>query len=372
MNADFFTNKKARFLLLVSLFLVLFFWKTEMFLKIVNDIFSVLSPFLLAGAIAFVINVPMSWIEKKLFYFHVQKKRLSMGAARGMSLILSIFFFALLIAFAILVIVPQIQNTVSTLAVKVEIFAPQAQEYVISLFNNNPEITEFVDSINIEQMKQSLIDFLRAGILSFFDSTLTVASTAISLIAKIFIAIVFAMYILLQKETLTRQIKRVLFAYCSKEKALRIVYIFSLIQKAFTRFISGQSIEAVILGTLIVVILSLFSIPFSLLIGVVVGFSSFVPILGAFFGAGICSFLLLVEDPIQAVYFLIIFLIVQQVEGNFIYPKVVGDSIGLPAMWVLAAVSIGGTLMGVTGILLCIPLASVAYCLLRDDVNSRL
>ncbi len=372
MDSNFLKDKKLRTLILVILFVLLFFWKTDTTLSILTGIFSIVSPFLLAGAIAFVLNIPMNWFEKKLFFSNGTKKTVSHTLARSISLVLSILFFIALFTLAVFVLVPQIIDTINTLRIQLEIFLPEAQSYVTSIFKNNPEIVSFINELDFTEIKNSVIDFLRAGVLNIFDSTITIASSLVSFGAKIFIAIVFSFYMLLQKEVLANQFKKLFFAYWRETTAHRIVSICSMIQNAFTRFITGQCFEAIILGTLIVIILSIFRIPFSLLIGVVVGFSSIIPILGAFAGAGISAFLLLVEDPIQSIYFLIIFVIVQQIEGNLIYPKVVGDSIGLPAMWVLAAVSIGGTIMGVVGILLFIPLASVAYALLREDVHKRL
>ncbi len=374
MDNNMFTNKKILPFVLIAVFLILFFWQTDIVLQTLSGILTIFSPFLLAGAIAFVINVPMSFIEKNLFYKRrkKQKKEVSLKVARPISLVLALVFIALIFAFAIVVVVPQVQDTARTLAVRLETFLPEAREYVIALFNNNPEITGFLNSIDYTQIRDSVIDFLRTGIVSIFDSTLSVASSFISIIVSLFVAIVFAIYILLQKEVLTRQFTKVIFAFVETIKAHNLVRFFSMCEHAFSRFITGQCIEAVILGTLMVVTLTLFQIPFAMLIGVIVGFSSIIPIMGAFFGAGISAFLLLIENPIQAVYFLIIFIVIQQLEGNLIYPKVVGDSIGLPAMWVLAAVSIGGTFMGVAGILLFIPLASVAYALLRESVNERL
>ncbi len=372
MDKNIVLNKKIIISLLIAFFLVLFFWQTETMLKILSDIFALFSPFLLAGAIAFIINVPMRFIEKNLFYRKKSKKSVSLKIARPISLVLAILLLVAIIAFALLVIVPQVQDTVQTLAIALESFLPKARDYIVTLFNNNPEIENFLNSFNFEQIRASVIEFLRTGLLSVFGSTISVATGVVSIITMFFIGVVFALYILVQKEVLAFQFKKFFFAFYKTKKAIKIIDIFSRVEKAFSKFITGQCLEAVILGTLIVISLSIFQIPFAVLIGVVVGFTSIIPIVGAFFGAGISSFLLLIENPIQAVYFLIIFIVIQQIEGNLIYPKVVGDSIGLPAMWVLAAVSIGGTLMGVSGILLCIPLASVLYGLLRETVHTKL
>lgn len=342
-----------------------------MVLNIFADILALLSPFIIAGAIAFIVNVPMVRIENTLFASR-KTKRISKKIARPVSLLLALLFLALIIAFGLFVIVPQLSQTISTLSVKVEAFIPQLQTAVIELFQNNPEIEDFIASLDFTDFKDSFIDFLRTGALNIFDSTINMATGFVSILTTLFIAIVFALYILLQKEILSTQFCKIFFALLKKQKAENIIRIFSLMQKTFSRFISGQCLEAVILGGLFVIILPIFRIPFSLLLGVVIGFSSIIPILGAFFGAGVGAFLLFIENPMQAVYFLIIFIVIQQIEGNLIYPKVVGDSVGLPAMWVLAAISIGGGMMGVFGILLFIPLTSVAYALCKEHVQKKL
>ncbi len=352
--------------------IVLSFWKFEMISNIIGFLFSLIAPFLLAGAIAFIVNVPMTAIEKMLFRRKKQKNQVSIKISRPISLFLAVIFILSIVIFACFVIIPQVQDTVATLVVKIEAFLPQVENFVEENFQNNDEIITYVDSISMDDFLESLWGYLQTGLLSVFDSTITVASNIVSLITQLFVAVVFAIYILLQKEILTIQFLKVFNAFWSKEKTEKVTNTLSLTKRTFSRFISGQCLEAVILGALFVIVLSLFRIPFALLIGIIVGLSSVIPILGAFFGAGVGAFLIVIENPTQAVYFLIIFLVIQQIEGNLIYPRVVGDSIGLPAMWVLAAVSIGGSLLGVLGILLCIPLSSVAYALFRDYVTAKL
>ena len=187
-----------------------------------------------------------------------------------------------------------------------------------------------------------------------------------------FIAFVFACYILLQKEKLHVQIKKVLFAYLPEKRVVSILDICSLTYKTFSNFLTGQCVEALILGSMFFVVMGIIRLPYALLVGVLIAFTALIPIFGAFIGCAVGAFLILMVDPWKAVVFIILFLVLQQIEGNLIYPKVVGNSVGLPSIWVLAAVSIGGSLMGVVGMLIFIPLVSVVYTIFRGDVYRRL
>ncbi len=362
--------KKQKKILLLMFVVVLFFWQPELFGKALSFVFALLSPFLIAGAFAFIVNLPISFIERKIFFNKRIKKPLPLLVVRPLSLLLSLLFFVAIIVFAMLVVIPQLTTTVATLGDKIEAFMPTLVAY-LSKISDNPEFLEFVESINFDEIKTNVINFLKTGVIGLFDSTLTVASGVVSFVSTMFISVVFAIYILISKEKLASQFTRSMNALFAQSKTNKILKVLSMTKNAFANFITGQSIEAIILGLLMLMVLLLFRIPFALLIAVVIGFTSLVPIVGAFVGAGIGAFLILIVSPIQAIYFLVIFIVVQQIEGNIIYPRVVGNSIGLPGMWVLAAVSVGATLAGVVGILLCIPLASVAYLLFKEFVEKK-
>ena len=186
------------------------------------------------------------------------------------------------------------------------------------------------------------------------------------------IAFVFACYILLQKERLNIQIRKIMYAYMKKDLVKKVLDVCSLTYKTFSSFLTGQCVEAVILGTMFVIAMSVFRLPYALLVGVLIAFTALIPIFGAFIGCFVGAFLILMVAPMKALMFVIMFLVLQQIEGNLIYPKVVGSSVGLPSIWVLAAVSIGGSLMGVVGMLVFIPVVSVLYTLLRNNVYGRL
>ena len=202
-------------------------------------------------------------------------------------------------------------------------------------------------------------------------STIGMASSIIGAIVNGVISFIFSLYILSQKEKLADQGQRIVRAYASEKLADGILRVLSLLNKNFTNFVTGQCLEAIILGVLFIIAMTIFGMPYAVLVGVLIAFTALIPIVGAFIGCGVGAFLILIDDPMLALWFVIMFLIIQQLEGNLIYPKVVGNSVGLPAIWILMAVSLGGSLFGVTGMLFFIPLLSTCYVLLRDNVNER-
>ena len=194
----------------------------------------------------------------------------------------------------------------------------------------------------------------------------------VSGVSTFVIGLIFSFYILLQKEKLSRQARQVFYAILPERRADRLLDVLRLAERTFSSFLSGQCLEACILGTLFVVAMTLFQIPYALLVGVLIALTALIPIVGAFIGCAVGALLIAIDDPWKALWFIVLFLVLQQVEGNLIYPHVVGSSVGLPSIWVLAAVTLGGKLMGITGMLFFIPLCSVIYALFRSYVKNRL
>ena len=217
-----------------------------------------------------------------------------------------------------------------------------------------------------------MFDFVRNGMGNILNSTVSVASSIVSGIVNFVMSFIFAIYILLQKERLGRQVKQILYALFKEEFVDQVIEIGRLSELTFSRFLSGQCLEAVILGTMFVIAMSIFRFPYALLVGVLIAFTALIPIFGAFIGCFIGAFLILIVDPVKAFWFVVMFIILQQVEGNLIYPHVVGSSVGLPSLWVLVAVTLGGNLMGIPGMLIFIPALSVLYTLGRALVYRRL
>lgn len=327
------------------------------------------SPFILGGVIAFILNVPMRRIEKMLPVPKKHKKLL-----RPVSLVFSILLVAGILFLVFFVVAPQVFQTLWSLQKSVPVFFAGLQRGAEQLFASYPEILEYVSgiSVNWDQILADVAAFLKNGAGTMLNTTFSAAVSIATGVTNFSISFIFSIYILLQKETLKRQMGMLLEAFLPETLVEEIFYIARLSEKTFSSFLTGQCLEAVILGTMFFIVLSLLSLPYALLIGVLIAFTALIPIFGAFIGLGVGTFLMLMVSPTSALIFVVTFFILQQIEGNLIYPHVVGNSVGLPSIWVLAAVTIGGSMMGVAGMLVFIPLCSVLYSLLRGAVYNRL
>lgn len=379
MNLNQKNVKKIRGLILFTGIICLILMKFDLLMQAVFFVINILKPFILGGMIAFVINIPMRFFENKLFYpkkISEKGKRILEKIRRPVSLVIAMLAVLLVITLVILTVIPQIVATVKLLAMEIPIFLQNLQSQLTVVFASNPALLSELVSIEIPQIDwqetvKTVWDFLQNGMGSMLSSTFTVASSIASGTINFFIALVFSFYILVQKEKLGSQVKRTIQAYTKPQVYQWIMKVFDLLNRNFSHFITGQCTEAVILGTMFVVAMAIFGFPYAIMVGVLIAFTALIPIVGAFIGCFIGAFLILVDDPAKAIWFLVLFIILQQIEGNFIYPHVVGNSVGLPSIWVLAAVTIGGSLMGIAGMLIFIPLLSTVYMLLRDDVNKR-
>ncbi len=335
---------------------------------------SIFLPFLIGGAIAFILNIPMAGIENKLF--KRWNGRIAKKIKRPVSMVLSIIFVFAIVALVIGAVVPQLRTTLTTLGAKITPFLQSVLVWLESLTTDYPELAAQIKELekmefNWEAIIGNVGSFLKNGVGSMVGSTFTVASSIIGGVVNVFIAFVFSIYILSQKEKLQGQISRIIDAYAPKRVNKGIHEVTHRLHINFTNFICGQCLEAVVLGCLFIIFMTIFRMPYAIMIGTLIGFTSLIPIVGAFIGCGVGAFMILIDSPIQALWFVIMFLIIQQLEGNLIYPRVVGNSVGLPSIWVLMSVSVGGSLFGVMGMLMFIPLMSTMYSLLRDDVNRR-
>lgn len=369
------TVKRIKGLIVFAALVVACLWKYDVVVSVLAFIFHVIFPFVLGGAIAFILNVPMNFIQRHLFApERVERHKIQKKIARPVSMLIVIFGVFGIVAFVMFVLIPQLGDTFSNLGSSIQAFIPKVQEWAEKLFHDNKEIMTWVNSLKFDWNKimGAGIDFFKNGAGSVLDSTITAAKSIVSGITTFFIAFVFAVYILLQKEKLGIQAKKVLFAFVRKGRAEAAMEVLSLTYNTFSSFLTGQCLEAIILGSMFVVTMTLFKLPYALLVGIVISFTALIPIFGAFIGCAVGAFLIFMVDPFKALIFVILFLILQQIEGNLIYPHVVGNSVGLPSIWVLAAVSIGGSLMGIVGMLIFIPIISVVYALFREIVYLKL
>ena len=375
MNLNRETMKKLMLLIAFTILLLVGVQRLDAVFGALGFLWGIGFPFVLGGAIAFILNVPMTALEGWLFpQKKTAKSKLGRKLARPLSLVLAIVLVLGVISLVIFVVVPELGATVVSLGATVEAFLPKAQEWLEDIFSYNEQIVAWIDSLemNWEKIMETAWNFFRSGAGSVLSSTMTVARTIISAVTNFFIGFVFACYVLLQKEKLGEQSRKLLRAVFPKKQVDYILHVCSLSHRTFSSFITGQCMEAVILGAMFFVAMSLLRFPYALLVGVLVAFTALIPIFGAFIGCVVGAFLILMVSPAQALGFIVLFQVLQQIEGNLIYPRVVGNSVGLPAIWVLVAVTVGGNLMGVLGMLIFIPIVSVLYALLREWMYGRL
>ncbi len=362
------TIKKIRGLIMFAVAAVVIGWNYSRVLALGVRLIGLITPFLVGGVMAFILNVPMRWIEKVLLLKEDSKLR------RPLSLCLTLILVIGILLLVTLVVMPELIHTVLSLQYSIPAFLAGVKEEAEKMFALNPEIGNYINNIQVDwkSFLEKVVDFLTTGAGTVLSSTVSAAMSIISGMTTFVIGLVFAIYILLQKETLSRQIKKVMAAFLQEEVMAGILKLLKLTNDTFSNFLAGQCLEAVILGTMFFLALSIFRLPYALLIGVLIAFTALIPMFGAFIGLGIGAFLMLMVRPLDALIFIIIFLVLQQIEGNLIYPHVVGNSVGLPSIWVLVAVTIGGSALGIVGMLIFIPLCSVLYTVLREAVNKRL
>lgn len=375
MNLNKENLKKIRGLIVFTVILLIALWNYSLILDVLGQGVGIVYPFLLGGAIAFVINVPMSFFEEKLFQNQMMKnKKVAQRLARPISLIITLIVVVSVIGLVVFGVLPKLGDTFISIGKGIQSFMPKAQSWAEEIFHNNKEIKEWLDSLTLDWDKiiNEVVKFFTSGASSVLGSTIVVARRIASGITTFVIAFVFACYILLQKEKLNIQIRKVMYAYMKEDLVKKVLDVCSLSYRTFSNFLTGQCLEAVILGTMFVICMGILQMPYAMLIGVLIAFTALIPIFGAFIGCVVGAFLILTVAPMKALVFVIMFLILQQIEGNLIYPRVVGSSVGLPSIWVLAAVSIGASLMGIVGMLVFIPIVSVLYALLRRDVYEHL
>ena len=337
-----------------------------------STVWNLISPFVVGAGIAFVFNVPMRAIERQLADIR------RAGFRRLLSIVLTILCLVLIIMFVFELLIPQIRLTVASLSQTIPVFIEGLAAKLMVMMQDHPELRAWIqEALKLESLDWNTILTETLGFLS--NQMSTVMGGAVSVIGSVtgaiinmVVSIAFAIYCLARKEILARQGRRLLYSLVSEKHADEVIRVLRLTNSTFSNFISGQCLEACILGCLFAVAMAIFKMPYISLVSVVIGVTALIPVVGAFVGCILGAFFILVNNPLQALTFVIMFLVIQQLENNLIYPRVVGTSIGLPGMWVLVAVSVGGDLMGVGGMLLMIPVTSVIYALLREFTDKRL
>lgn len=343
--------------------------RVQGFLNLINNIFS---PFVVGAALAFILNVPMRGFERLL------KDIKKPGLRRGVAILLTLVAVVIIIAGVFQLLIPQLTATVMTLVDKLPGFFSRVYGLGMDFLNDHPDMKQWImdytdlENLDLTKLIENVISFVGNSVSVVFSGAISAVGSVSGAVVDAVIGFVFALYALARKEILARQGRRILYSFLPERFCDECIRIFRLTNSTFSNFISGQCLEAVILGCLFAVAMLLFKMPYVALVSVIIAVTALVPLVGAFVGCILGAFFILVDNPIQAVWFVAMFLILQQIENNLIYPRVVGISIGLPGMWVLVAVAIGGEVMGVGGMFLMIPVASVLYTLAREITDKRL
>ena len=354
---------------IIALCLIVLNWST--IVSWLGQVWSIAYPITLGAMMAYVVNILMSLYEKYLWP-HADKDWLA-KIRRPIAIVLALLTILAIIALTLGLIIPQLVAVVTNfMEILPRLF--QSLDRLLERYEDlYPEIVSYMGNLDLnwQNMVRRTVSFAQGLTSSLIGSTIGAVTSVASWIVTIFIAIIITFYILMSKERLGQQFHRLTKAYLKDKRYNQIHYILAMVNDAFYNFIAGEVVEAAILGCMVGFGMWIFGFPYASMIGVLTGVTAIIPLLGAYISGGLGFLLILMHSPIQALLFVVFIVVVQQIEGNLIYPKVVGNSLGLPGMWVLIAVTVGGGLMGVAGMLIGVPIASAGYRLLKFDVNYR-
>ncbi|MBE7032551.1 MAG: AI-2E family transporter [Ruminococcaceae bacterium] len=347
------------------LYLCIHYW--DVAAEFLATVFGAAVPLLIGGMIAYFVNILMSFYERH--YFVKSKKLLAEKTRRPVCMLLAFLTIIAIIALVVVLVVPQLVSGIQLILAEL----PGALEFIVkkalewNIISDN--FAGILSSVDWQSRIGELIEIFTSGVGNIMNVAVKAVSSVFSGIISSILAIIFAVYLLAAKDKLKDQRDRVMNHYLKESWNKKISYVISVLDDCFHRYIVGQCTEAGVLGVLCTFGMMLLGLPYPTMIGALVAFTALIPVAGSYIGAAVGAFMILTVSPIEALFFLIFIVVLQQLEGNLIYPKVVGSSIGLPGIWVLAAVTVGGGIMGVLGMLLGVPVAAAIYKLIRDDVN---
>lgn len=365
-------DKTRKDIIIIISYIALVIFALVNFSKIIaflGKVISIFSPFLLGIILAFVLNVLNNFIEKKIFG-KIKPSKIWNKIKRPLCITLSLILVFLTIFFVMNLLIPQLKNSASLFTDTL----PAYKEDIIGILNKFDVDESTVNKVGeyLDNFGKVITDYIKGNSKDVITVTTEVATSVVNIISKGIITLVFAIYMIAQKGTLSRQINKVMKAYLKPKTINKINTVGILANKTFSNFVTGQCLEALIFGSLVFVGMLIFRFPYASTIGVLLGFTALIPIFGAFIGTAIGFILIMMVSPVKAILFVVFIIVLQQIEGNLIYPRVVGKSIGLPGMWVLLSVTVGGSIGGILGMLIATPLCSLLYALFTRMINDRL
>lgn len=386
-----FNSKNIKKILLIITYTILLCFacvKFDVIIKALGYILNLLKPFILGFCIAFILNIPLSKIEnifrkmsenkkkgkKDKKYKNVQNKDAKPnGKLRLLSIVLSLLIFVGIILVVLFLVIPEFINTISIFKENIPEAFNTCKEWLEGVMSDNPEVIQKINDFkpDWQQLDSDLTEWIKNAATGIIGVSIDFIISLFSGVVNFFMGVIFAVYMLMQKEKLISQFKRLFIAYIPEEKCNKLFHVGGITNETFKKFFGGQFIEATLLGVLCFIGMKIFGMPYALTISVLIGVTALIPVFGAFFGTAIGAILILAVNPMQALWFVIYIIVLQQIDGNLIYPRIVGNSVGLPGIWVMLAVLIGGNSLGIIGMLIGVPIASVIYKLVKEYVNSK-
>ena len=352
-------------------FLAIYYWSS--LTGLIGVLFSAASALIIGCVIAYVLNILMSFYEKH--YFPKNQSKAVEKSKRVVCMLAAMLTLVAVVVLIIGLVLPELAACIRLLIAEIPVAIDSAVAWLEETGLLATVMTEdavaSLMSINWQEKMTELISVLAAGVGGVAQVAVGAVSATVSVVAQFVIGMIFAIYLLVGKETFGGQVNRLMEHYLKPAWNEKIRYVVGIFDNSFHKFIVGQCIEAVVLGVLCIIGMTILRLPYAMMIGTLIGFTALIPVAGAYIGAGVGAFMILTVSPVQALIFLVFVVILQQLEGNLIYPKVVGSSIGLPGVWVLAAVTIGGGIMGIPGMLLGVPTVASVYQLVRNDLNKE-
>lgn len=365
-------NKKTILeIIIITVLLIFALLNIEIIFNVGAYIIKIFMPFIIGAVLAFILNVLLNLIENKLLknlftkkYTFLQKYK------RAISLVSSIIVILLIVSLLLFLVVPELKNAVTIFTQNFPDYVKNLSVTLDSFGVDSNKINEINNTLN--QIKDSVLNYVVTNKEVLLSNSISIATGIVSTITNVVLGVVFAIYILSQKEKLELQVKKVMNAYLKKKQVEKLNTTLSLANRVCSNFISGQCTEAFIIGILCLIGMLILRLPYATTISVLIGFTALIPVFGAFIGTIIGAFLIMMVNPLKAFIFIIFILILQQFEGNLIYPKVVGKSVGLPSIWVMVAVTVGASIGGILGMLISVPLCSIIYSIIATNVNAKL
>ncbi|MGX7091406.1 AI-2E family transporter [Hutsoniella sourekii] len=357
--------------LLIAGVIILLVLKFDWIRQWLDKVVIILSPILIGAGMAYILNILMVFFEK--YYFPESEEDWVEKTRRPVAITLAIIVVAMTVVIVMSLIIPQLISVIQEFIRIIPLVLNQLQMWLNKNRELIPVIGDYIGQIdfNWQQIVRRAINLINNMTGNLIGTTLSTVTSLFSFLVNFLLSLMFAIYLLVSKEKLGKQFKRFLSAYTQPKWNKRILYVLDVLDYSFSNFITGEVIEAFILGSMVTVGMWIFQFPYATMIGALTGFTALIPIIGAYLSGAVGFLLIFVQSPLQALAFLVFILVVQQIEGNLIYPRVVGNSIGLPSIWVLASITVGGGLWGVMGMLLGVPIASALYKLLQNNIRYR-